>query len=272
MPSPNIQEITKLPGSLSFFNSFLSKIAEQLPLRVTVSTSSSFLLKVSKFFKNFAYFNIWDRASTIGILMWNCLKISMNFLNYASSLPAFNLEGHRFRALLHLSNHSPQWVSLKHYGLSLRLPSLSRHLDPELSLTQQSCRYGVILAWSAPLVSFSAAQEATLRSLSIGPCQLPNLVLQVVNRHLDVPQRSTKLVHLSIDTYHVLGQHIFCRELPLWLLLILVYLLLARPLLLTLTLGKVRLTPSYVVGIVVWVTLISLISSNKVDLLHRSNS
>ncbi|MFS7923091.1 hypothetical protein Hanom_Chr03g00256701 [Helianthus anomalus] len=78
----------KLPGSPIFVGRRFCRTAEQVSFITTHDISSSFCLFERISFRNFAYFGIWAKASTNGILMCSCLNNSRN-LPYCSSFFCF---------------------------------------------------------------------------------------------------------------------------------------------------------------------------------------
>ena len=91
--SPMVQEIVKLPGSLSLGGSFFYKIALHSSVKAVISCSSSFLLFDMISFMNFTQLGICFRTSAKGILICNFLNTSKNLENCLSSFCFWNLLG-----------------------------------------------------------------------------------------------------------------------------------------------------------------------------------
>ena len=64
-------------------------MAEHFSLKVTMDSSSNFLLFDSNSFKNLAYLGICTRTLIKGRLMWSCLKSSRDLPNYLSTRSFF---------------------------------------------------------------------------------------------------------------------------------------------------------------------------------------
>lgn len=92
--SPITHGIMKLLKSFNFLGNLFWRIAEHSLLNVAIATSPSFLLLVSRSFKNLAYFGICANASTKGRLICNCLNNSRILLNWSFVSPFFNREGY----------------------------------------------------------------------------------------------------------------------------------------------------------------------------------
>ena len=78
---PITHGIEKLPGSFSLGGILFWIIALHSAVRVTVSFSSNFFLLDRIYFNNLAYEGICVIASVKGIVTFNCLRSSTNFLN-----------------------------------------------------------------------------------------------------------------------------------------------------------------------------------------------